>query len=181
MTGYKFRSGNDPLADWNRLWELFVPDFINGILTRRIAVGGRFGRVGCGVGYLDRQGYIVTEIDGRFFSVHRALVVMATGEWPEEVDHANGVRSDNRLKNLLMSNKVFNQRNRFFAGSRSGVLGVYPATSGDRFYALITVRRKRIYLGVFDTIEEAAAARKAAEREHGFSLRHGQVRPGGAA
>ena len=40
--------------------------------------------------------------------------------------------------------------------SRCGVKGVYP--KGRRFEAYFLMGSKQVYLGIFDTIEEAAAA-----------------------
>ena len=47
--------------------------------------------------------------------------------------------------------------------SKSGIKGVYWNTREQRWIASITFRRKKIVLGRFRTIEEAAKARKAAE------------------
>lgn len=47
--------------------------------------------------------------------------------------------------------------------SKSGIKGVYWNTREQRWIASITFRRKKITLGRFRTVEEAAKARKAAE------------------
>lgn len=59
-----------------------------------------------------------------------------------------------RVTNLQMKTK-----------SKSGVKGVRKVPSG-RYTAHIWFQSKSIYLGTFDTIEEAAAARKAAEEKY---------------
>jgi hypothetical protein len=62
------------------------------------------------------------------------------------------------------STQAYNRRPR---SSKSGVVGVYP--HGQKWEARITRNRNRIQLGVFDSKEEAVAARRAAEVEvYGF-------------
>jgi len=54
----------------------------------------------------------------------------------------------------------------------SGVQGVRILPSG-KFCAYIMVNRKQISLGSYETIEEAATARKDAEALYGFHENHG--------
>ena len=49
-------------------------------------------------------------------------------------------------------------------GNNSGVLGVSP--KGNRFRATIFLRGKQVYLGTYNTIEEAAEARKLGEEKY---------------
>ena len=49
-------------------------------------------------------------------------------------------------------------------GNSTGVLGVSP--KGDRFRATLYLRGKQVNLGTFDTIEEAAEARKLGEEKY---------------
>jgi hypothetical protein len=55
--------------------------------------------------------------------------------------------------------------NRHVVLARSGVKGVYANTHG-RWQARLMVNRKILNFGTYDTIAEAAAARRKAEREH---------------
>lgn len=48
--------------------------------------------------------------------------------------------------------------------SKTGIIGVL--FHGGKFYGCITVKKKKYYSKVFDTVEEAAAARKELERLH---------------
>lgn len=81
-----------------------------------------------------------------------------------DIDHINGDGLDNRRCNLRVVSRADNLINTgAFSSSKSGVRGVcwYPAYSKWRAY--IMVDRKTKTLGYFDLIEDAAAARKAAE------------------
>ena len=44
-------------------------------------------------------------------SQHRVAHYLRTGEWPDMVDHKNGIKSDNSDGNLRSSDAVLNQRN----------------------------------------------------------------------
>ena len=66
-----------------------------------------------------------------------------------------------------------NQLNmRIRKNNSSGVQGIRILPSG-KFCAYITVRRKQISLGSYNTIEEAAKARRDAEALYGFHENHG--------
>ena len=83
------------------------------------------------------------------------------------VDHINGDKLDNRKKNLRVCTKSENQINRRAASGRCGFLGV--TEHYGKFQARIRRNKKRIYLGRFDTAEEAAAVIRE------YNLRHGYV------
>lgn len=138
--------------------------------------GWHVKRLGTPAGSPNAQGYIKVVIDGTYYSAHRVVWLIVHGEFPSypdfEIDHINGNRSDNRLANLRLASKSDNQRN---AGQRvnntSGVHGVNwkARPSGGRWVARIWNGPRHVYLGSFKTLEEAAIARKAAERVLGFT------------
>lgn len=71
---------------------------------------------------------------------------------------------DNRRINLRVVTPQINQvnRKRLNKNNRSGARGVYLARDG-KWCAQIMVYRKTLYLGRYVDIEQAIAARKAAE------------------
>ncbi len=76
-----------------------------------------------------------------------------------EIDHANRNKLDNRKENLRpcsQSQNIANQNAR--KTSKTGVKGVHPFKGGPKFAAQITKDRKVHCLGVFETVELAAAA-----------------------
>ena len=94
-----------------------------------------------------------------------------------EVDHINHVRNDNRLVNLRFVTRGENMRNKSVSSKNtSGVNGVYFAKANKKYVAQIKVNRKRIHLGMFDTLEEAAAARAEANLKFNFNNNHGKGR-----
>lgn len=64
-----------------------------------------------------------------------------------------------------------NQRRR--KNNTSGVNGVYFDKKRNKWAASISLKWKTIHIGRFDTIEQAAAARKAANAAYGYNSNHG--------
>lgn len=115
----------------------------------------------------DNHGYMKIMINQRLFKTHRLAWLYVYGEMPtQQIDHIDGDRADNRIKNLrLVSNKQ-NQEN---VGPRSnnstGFRGVSFNKKSGRYEAYITNNLKKISLGMFDSPEIAAsvAAQKRSE------------------
>lgn len=132
------------------------------------------GKSGDVFGYPHSGGYITVCIGKKEYLAHRIIWFMKTGEWPLEVDHIDHDRSNNRWLNLrALSTSRDNQLN---MGKRrnnsSGVNGVRILPSG-RYSAFIMVNRKQISLGTYDILEDATAARLAADKQYGFHVNHG--------
>lgn len=128
------------------------------------------GIAGDPAGSLHPSGYIIVGIGGGKYPAHRVIWLMETGAWPEgEIDHINGIRHDNRWENLRDVSTAVNQQNQREgqAGSRSGLLGVYPNPGSQRnpWKALIKPDGgKLMHLGSFPTPEAAHDAYLAAKR-----------------
>ena len=131
---------------------------------------GRGVRPGRRAGSIDIRGYEHVRVEGITYKAHRLAWLYAHGCLPEgQIDHINGICSDNRLCNLRLATNAQNQRNRpLFRNSSTGVKGVSWNKGRGRYEAYIKVDGKRKHLGLFDCVEEAACAyRKAAEEFHG--------------
>jgi len=83
------------------------------------------------------------------------------GYFPEyQVDHRDGVKDNNRWKNLKHASPTCNQQNRQLQiDSTSGFTGIGWLSRTKKWYAGIKIHGKRIHLGYHDTTEEAALAR----------------------
>lgn len=123
----------------------------------------------------DRSGYFVGRLAQKNFKAHRVAWAIHYGHWPDGlIDHINGDRADNRIANLRVVNDSANAKNaRLSSASTSGITGVTWFARDAKWWAKITVNGRVIHLGYFDKIEDAAAARRAAEREYGFHENHG--------
>lgn len=122
---------------------------------------------------------------GRIFLIgvraHWAAWAISTGAYPKgEIDHINGVRGDNRFKNLREVSRSENLKNAARrSDNTSGVTGVSWSKRRNRWIASINVDSKVKYLGSFRTLDSAASARKAAEKRYGFHPNHGRSKTGG--
>ncbi|MDN5006502.1 HNH endonuclease signature motif containing protein, partial [Bradyrhizobium sp. GCM10027634] len=57
-------------------------------------------------------GYLRVSYDGVSFKAHRLAWFYVYGEWPSgDLDHANGVKTDNRIANLRPATRPQNQQN----------------------------------------------------------------------
>ena len=122
-------------------------------------------KAGSFVGTVTKKGYVNVQIDKKMYKAHRLAWLYVYGEMPsKQIDHINGVRSDNRISNLREANNLQNSHNRRKPNnvSTTGFLGVVKKK--DRFQSRINVNGKRFHLGCFDTAEEAYAAYVSAKR-----------------
>lgn len=127
----------------------------------------RIGRsvVGEKAGSKQSCGYWQIWIDGEPYLAHRLALFYVYGCWPKnDVDHINGVRTDNRLQNLREVDRGLNMQNQRRARSdnSTGFLGVVP--NRKRFSAQIRTEGKTRCLGTYDTPEQAHDAYVKAKR-----------------
>lgn len=82
-------------------------------------------------------------------------------------DHINRNRLDNRKSNLRVVAPTVNVRNiSMQKNNTTGYRGVTVSRNRKKYVAQITVNYKNIYLGQFDTVEDAYRARLRAEEEY---------------
>lgn len=136
----------------------------------------RFNRYRAGkeAGNSHIEGYLTLTIDGKVYKCHRLAWFYVHGEWPDQIDHVNGIRRDNRILNLRNVSKIENGRNQgVYVTNKSGLPGVYWNNQLERWHARIN-SPKRIHLGFFDNIFDAACAKKSAEKKLCYHENHGR-------
>lgn len=108
---------------------------------------------------VNTNGYIVAKIGKVEHEAHRIAWLLTHGSWPaRQIDHKNGIKTDNKLSNLREVDQSRNQWNGALrSDNTSGYKGVYPTRNG-KFGARIKQFGKRIHLGTFET---AIAAHEA--------------------
>ena len=121
-------------------------------------------------------GYKCGQIFGVPLLAHRVLFAMKHGYWPKEIDHINGNRTDNTIKNLREVTRLQNSKNQKIpAKNTSGHIGVSWNKRDKRWTAYITVNKKRKALGNFINIDDAIACRIQHQTHLGFHENHGRL------
>lgn len=122
------------------------------------------------------KGYRCGRFNGKPLFAHRVIWAIVHGHWPEQdIDHINGIRSDNRLSNLRSVSRSENMRNKMRPpNNTSGFIGVSWDKKSGKWFAQIQVCGKNNSLGHFSDKSEAVKARKRAEQEFGFHINHGR-------
>lgn len=160
-----------------RVRELLDYDPTTGLFTRRVSRGG--AKVGGVAGGLDNWGYVGIKIDGHDHAAHRLAWLYMTGEWPaDELDHRDRNRTNNRWGNLREATRAENARNLSRrSDNTSGVSGVYWHSARRKWRAIIKRDGLERNLGLFESIEAATAARRAAEIQTFGEFAPIQLRP----
>jgi hypothetical protein len=121
------------------------------------------------------HGYRHGSVNGEKYRAQRVIWALVYGTWPKhQIDHKNGERSDNRVKNLCVVSNTENCRNAAKkSNNTSGACGVRWVTGREKWRAQVRVDGKERHLGLFTSFDDAVAARKAADKLYGFTERHG--------
>jgi hypothetical protein len=121
-------------------------------------------------------GYCVGGIHGSSFLAHRVAWALHYGEWPtDQIDHINGIRNDNRIVNLRAATNAENGKNQKLRNtSQTGQSGVCWHKLSGKWQARINVNGVTTHVGLFNTIDDAIAARIAAEQLHDYHANHGK-------
>jgi hypothetical protein len=118
---------------------------------------GRYGRIAAGsiAGSVNDRGYVIIVIDGENYRAHRLAWLYMHGKFPSQLDHANRVKSDNRISNLRI---VDNEENSANVGLRKdntiGHRGVSFVPKLNKYQA----RYNKLSIGFFETAAEAGSA-----------------------
>lgn len=138
----------------------------DGMLVRKTTRGGsKAGEpVGC-----NSKGYLIAMVDRKLYKVHRLIFLMHYGYLPDEVDHIDMNKSNNRIENLRASDKRSNAWNcTKRSHNTSGYKGVCWSKRNKAWVAQICANGRRRCIGYFHTKEEAHAAYvEAAQQLHG--------------
>ncbi len=113
------------------------------------------------------SGHIQFGMNGKNYLAHRMAWLIVHGDLPDLIDHANGVRDDNRLCNLRPATRSQNSSNtRRRSDNTSGYRGVSHRCHPIKWSAFIGVNGKTLHLGNFDRPEDAAHAYDAAAKKY---------------
>jgi hypothetical protein len=151
-----------PSYDQLRAW--FNYDAETGVLTWRVNRGAA-KVAGKRAGSIHKSGCRVVMLSGCLEKEARVIWCYVYGHWPIlQIDHINGDECDNRVSNLRDISNAMNCQNKRRAPStnKHGMLGASPV--GHKWRAQIKVEGKKIYLGMYETAQQANNAYMVAKR-----------------
>ena len=124
-------------------------------------------KVGQKAGAKQSKGYIQIRFKGGNYLTHRLAYYMYHGVDPLEkfIDHIDGDKTNNKIKNLRIANNSQNLMNRvsLAINNTSGATGVVWNKRRKKWTARITIDRFQKHLGIFANKEDAIKARKEGE------------------
>ena len=102
-------------------------------------------------GTLRKNGYWQVGYDYKYYLCHRVVWCLHNGEIPDNlsVDHVDRDPGNNTIENLRLATPSQQQRNR----KRKHLQHVHAV--GSRFKGVLHVKGKSIYVGTYDTEQEA--------------------------
>ena len=110
--------------------------------------------------------------------LHRVAWEMMHGPVPEgmEIDHIDGIRSNNKADNLRLVSRKENNRNLGVRkGNKIGLAGVRWFHRTNKWQSFIGGNDgKTIWLGYFSSLIDAAAARISAQNKMNYTASHGR-------
>ena len=114
------------------------------------------------------KGYNEIRINGKLIKRHRLIAYCFLGltnivgelDNSNVIDHINGKPLDNRVENLRITTQQGNMQN------NTKAKGYYWHKLANKWHSSIKVDKKQIYLGLFDTEEEAKQAYLTAKAKH---------------
>lgn len=112
------------------------------------------------------SGYLGICIGPKRWQAHRIAWALHTGAWPkDQIDHINGIRTDNRACNLREATNSQNGKNLGLSkANKSGHKGVCFDKQTGKWRVMIKVNFKTIHLGRYADKEMAIQVRKDAEK-----------------
>lgn len=151
-----------------RLKELLHYDSETGEFTHKIRRAGvKYGSL---AGTQHSEGYSMIRIDKTAHYAHRLAWLYVYGLHPkQQIDHINGVKADNRLRNLRDVSQSANQQN--MKGPRKSKKDGQPLgvrSRNNRFSAIFTINGKQTWIGTYCTADLAHQAYLQAKKDNGM-------------
>lgn len=118
------------------------------------------------------KGYPKITIFTKTYFAHHLVFLYMKGTIPNEVDHVNHIRDDNRWCNLRSVSRKENTRNASMRkDNKSGVTGVTWHKATQKW--AVQIGKEGRWLGVYSDIDEAIRVRQIAEASLGYHQNHG--------
>lgn len=151
-----------PLPSVSEIAKLFKYDEATGNLVYDRDT--KFRRKGDIAGSVNPDGYLYVCVNASRYAAHRIVWKLIRGDDPKTIlDHINRNTLDNRIENLREASLSENCMNSSIRkDNTSGKRGARWHKASGKYHSEISANGKRVHLGVFDTLEEAARAYEGA-------------------
>lgn len=125
-------------------------------------------KIGQQAGSINGDGYLIFMFKGVHYRCCRIAWLFYYGVLPSDlIDHRDGIRINDCIANLRECSNMLNQQNRKYAkyGTATGLLGVSFQAKTGKYATKIRVDKKTIFIGLFNTPEQANQAYLDKKRE----------------
>lgn len=141
-------------------------DYLDGSLIWKKSQRGLLA--GTKAGVIMKRGYVIVGVNSKRFYAHRLIWIWHFGEIKTEmVDHINGIRHDNRIKNLREATRSQNfQNKRISSLNKSGIKGISFSKDKNLWEAKVQLNKKVVFCKCFESKEEAAIAYEIESKKH---------------
>lgn len=119
-------------------------------------------------GTITKNGYRQIMIDNKSYLAHRLAWLYIYKQLPTlQLDHVNGNKLDNSIKNLREVTALENMQNFVKANknNKANLLGAFYCTKNGKWFSRISVNNKKKWLGTFDSPVAAHKAYIKAKRQ----------------
>lgn len=122
--------------------------------------------------HLTPHGYMSGCVLAKTLQAHRVAWAIFYGSWPtHNIDHINGIKTDNCIENLRDVTQVENAMNsKVRVNNKYGVTGVHWCKRANKWRARINKNGKTREIGTFRNFDDAVLARQNAKRAAGYGL-----------
>lgn len=149
---------------------MITQEYLHSVLNYNPLTGIFTRKSGKIAGFTELKGYRSLKINYKSYKEHRLAWLYIYGEFPKnQIDHINGIKDDNRIQNLRLATASENMINRkIFKNSKSPYKGITFHKNQKKWTAKIQVNKKRLWLGSFNSAEDALLAyNEASKKYHG--------------
>ena len=128
----------------------------------RLVATSQNTRAGQEAGFIDSLGYITLGILGHTVRAHRVAYLLMAKVWPPkdlQIDHIDGIKSNNAWSNLRLATISQNRCNISVSKTNSsGVKGVSWFKLTNKWRVYVTKNRKQYSGGYYESLQDAKAA-----------------------